>query len=304
MKFIEQLLDKDKTVSLWFYLPFPFFFLGMMFLNVLVSRYGENSTSELIRNNIELYGKNLNFLMTVGPILFMLLLLVAWALSVQKQSLRSLMTGRSKIDWKRVGTAFGIWSAVMLGMFAYEYYTHPDLYVIQFDFVSFFVFLLLALLLIPLQVLFEEYFFRGYLMQGIGLATRSRGAALIVTSLLFGLMHMANPEIEKLGYLFLIYYIGAGFFMGILTLMDDGVELAFGFHTANNLVGALLVTSDWTAFQTNSLFLEIATEENNNLAWELLIQIGLVFPILILVFSRLYGWKDWKYRLFGPVLKS
>jgi hypothetical protein len=35
--------------------------------------------------------------------------------------------------------------------------------------------------------------------------------------------------------------------------MDEGMELALGFH-ANNTIVALLLTSDWTAFQTNSIF--------------------------------------------------
>jgi hypothetical protein len=39
--------------------------------------------------------------------------------------------------------------------------------------------------------------------------------------------------------------------------MDEGMELALGFH-ANNLVGALLVTSDWSAFQTHSIFKDIS----------------------------------------------
>ena len=43
------------------------------------------------------------------------------------------------------------------------------------------------------------------------------------------------------------------FSLGILTLMDDGLELALGFHAANNLITALLVTADWTAFQTDSI---------------------------------------------------
>ena len=43
-----------------------------------------------------------------------------------------------------------------------------------------------------------------------------------------------NPEVEKLGYLILVYYIGSGLFLGIITLMDEGIELALGFHFANN----------------------------------------------------------------------
>ena len=33
----------------------------------------------------------------------------------------------------------------------------------------------------------------------------------------------------------MIYYIGTGFLFGIMTLMDEGTELALGFHAANNL---------------------------------------------------------------------
>ena len=40
----------------------------------------------------------------------------------------------------------------------------------------------------------------------------------------------------------------------VKTLMDEGTELAVGLHIANNLITALLVTADWTAFQTESLY--------------------------------------------------
>jgi membrane protease YdiL (CAAX protease family) len=67
-------------------------------------------------------------------------------------------------------------------------------------------------------------------------------------------MHIFNPEVSKIGYIILVYYIGTGLLLGIVTLMDEGMELALGFHAANNLVGALLISSDWSAFQTNSIF--------------------------------------------------
>ena len=36
---------------------------------------------------------------------------------------------------------------------------------------------------------------------------------LVLTSLLFGLMHIGNPEIDKLGYTLLVFYIGSGFLL-------------------------------------------------------------------------------------------
>ena len=112
-------------------------------------------------------------------------------------------------------------------------------------------------------------------------------------------MHIANPEVEKLGLGIMVYYIGTGFFLGILTLMDEGLELALGFHAANNLITALLVTADWTAFQTNSIFKDVSEPA---LGWDVLIPVFVVYPLLLLYFSKKYGWKNWKDRLFGRVL--
>ena len=137
-------------------------------------------------------------------------------------------------------------------------------------------------------------------MQGIGVATKNRWFPLIVTSLVFGLLHIANPEVEKLGYGILVYYIGTGFFLGIITLMDEGLELALGFHAANNLITALLVTANWTAFQTNSILIDISTPV---LGADVYVPVFVVFPILVFIFSKKYGWTNWKEKLTGTIEK-
>ena len=72
-------------------------------------------------------------------------------------------------------------------------------------------------------------------------------------------MHFWNPEVEKLGSIIIIAYITMGLFFGSITLLDEGLELAIGFHIGNNLLLALLLTSDWTVFQTYSLFIDKST---------------------------------------------
>jgi hypothetical protein len=134
-------------------------------------------------------------------------------------------------------------------------------------------------------------------MQGIGVAAKNRAVPLIITSLVFGLMHAFNPEIEKLGYSVLSVYIGLGFFLGIITLMDDGMELALGFHASNNMIIALLVTSDWTALQTDSVFLDVSEPS----AIGQIIPIFIILPILTVIFAKKYKWNGWKEKLFGKV---
>lgn len=303
MGYIGQLLKNEKQPKLWKYIPFTAFFLGVMFLNWVVVKLFDISSNELIRKRIDEIGKNMNFLEMIAPFAFLLLVLVIWVLLVHKQSLLSLTTSRRKVDLKRIGFSFGLWSLIVIVGFLYSYWTEPENYVFTFDAKPFFIFLLIAVIFVPVQTSFEEYFMRAYLMQGIGLASRSRAVALFSTSVIFGLMHSANPEVEQMGWMIMIYYIGTGFFLGIITLMDNGIELALGFHAANNLIGALLVTSNWTAFQTHSFFIDITADENISV-FSLLVQVGIVLPVVLLIFARIYGWKNWRQHLFGQIRKE
>ena len=300
MKYIDHLLHQVNKKQILYYLPFTLFYLMIMLVNGLIAKYSSISTQEIIQSQVELLGKNAAFLQLIFPFAIFLVLLALWVLFVHKQSLVSLTTSRIKIDLKRFGFAFGCQTALILLSFIISYLFNPTHIVFNFNLTAFLGFFVIALIFIPIQTSFEEYFFRAYMMQGVGLATRSRGIALIVTSVVFGLLHLANPEVEVLGGGIMVYYIGTGFFLGIITLMDDGLELALGFHAANNLIGALLVTSSWTVFQTNSLFLN-TTPIDAISVWEFIWQVFVFYPILLVIFAKRYKWTDWKNRLLGRV---
>ena len=52
---------------------------------------------------------------------------------------------------------------------------------------------------------------------------------------MFAMMHISNPELSVLGPGLLLYYFMAGVFLSLLTVQDDGLELAMAFHIFNNL---------------------------------------------------------------------
>jgi membrane protease YdiL (CAAX protease family) len=293
--YIEQ-LDRKKT-SLLVYLPIPFLFFALIIFNYISSQ--DVDSEALIQNMIATIGVNAAFVILVGPLSVMCLGLFVWVKFIHQQSLTSFTTSRNKVDWKRVFFSFFLWGIFVAGTILISYYSAPENYIYNFKPIPFFIFLFLAIILIPLQTSFEEYFFRGYLMQGLGLATRTRWFPFFFTSIAFGLMHIANPEVGKMGYIILIYYIGTGFFLGILTLMDEGLELALGFHAANNLFGALLLTSDWSAFQTHSILKDAAEP---SAGFDIILPVFIIFPILLFIFSKKYGWKNWKEKLFGPLI--
>ncbi len=173
---------------------------------------------------------------------------------------------------------------------------------INFNLVPFLILCFIAIIFVPLQTSFEEYLFRGYLMQGIGVIVKNKWVPLIITSAVFGLLHFANPEVDKLGSVIMVYYIGTGLFLGIMTLMDEGMELSLGFHAANNLFTALLVTADWTAFQTHSILKDMSDPSEMAMG-EIFVPVFIVFPILLLILSKIYGWTDWKEKLLGKVIE-
>ncbi|MFC7772824.1 CPBP family intramembrane glutamic endopeptidase [Flavobacterium sp. GCM10027622] len=297
--FIDQF--NTPKFKFFLYLPFPLLFFGLMIINFLAIKLLNLDVNQIIQDEINRNGVNSFFIDSMVPFLVGLILLFLWVKYIQKETLVRFTTSRSKIDWKRFFFAFSIWGTFQIVITLISYFLSPEDYVLNFDLSKFIVFFALAVVLIPFQTSFEEYLFRGHLMQGLGVVTKNRWFPLLFTSIAFGLMHISNPEIDKLGYIVLVYYIGTGFFLGIITLMDEGLELALGFHLANNLVMALLVTANWTAFQTHSVFKDISEP---SAGFEVVMPVLIIFPLLLFVFAKKYGWNNWKEKLTGKVTSS
>ena len=173
---------------------------------------------------------------------------------IHNQSIKSLTTSRDKIDYSRIFYSFFLVVGITVLFMPIDLFLSPDEYELTFNLNQFLILVIICLTLLPLQTSFEEYLIRGYLLQGIGITTKSRFLAFTIPSILFGLLHFANPEIDKLGNAFIFAYIFMGFFLGLITMMDEGLELALGWHYANNLMAALFITADWSVLQTDSIY--------------------------------------------------
>lgn len=295
--FIEQ--GYKGNIGLWKYWIPILGFSALMVVNYIMTINSPIDVDVMMKNFIDKVGLNVFFILAIGPLVAGFFIILGWVYLVHGQSLTSLTTSRKKVDWRRVLFAFLLWGGITALMIGADIVMSPEDYVFNFKPIPFLILMVMAVILVPLQTSFEEYMFRGHLMQGLGIMARNRWVPLISTSILFGIMHAANPEVGKLGYGIMVFYIGTGFFLGILTLMDEGLELALGFHAANNLTAALLVTADWTAFQTNSIYKDVSEP---TFGWDILIPVLVVYPILLWVFSKKYGWTNWKDRLTGKVM--
>ena len=122
------------------------------------------------------------------------------------------------------------------------------------------LFALAALVLAPLQVFTEEVFFRGYLMQAIARATPLALLQIVIPAVLFTGAHAQNPEALQGAAWAVASYASAGFYLGLLTLYDRGIESAVGAHLAINLFAILVVGSSASVSPSSVIWRDAAPD--------------------------------------------
>lgn len=273
-------------------------FLGLLIGNGVVlglaSVIGSGSTISNGANPFVGFESNTQLVLIMLPFLFALGALMLSIKYVHKRPILTLFTSRTRFDWKRYFLAFGVWISALLVLLTILVYTSNAVYW-NLNVSTFLMLLAISCIMFPIQTAAEEAFFRGWLFQGIGKRLKHAGLSILITAIVFGLMHGANPEIEKIGYGIFAYYILSGVFLGIITHLDDGLELGMGYHAANNFFAAVILTNDWQAFQTDALFIDTAPP---SFGWDAILTLALIQPLFLILFGKIYKWKNWRTQLF------
>ncbi|MBE3067537.1 MAG: CPBP family intramembrane metalloprotease [Chloroflexi bacterium] len=191
------------------------------------------------------------------PMLASVLFLVGIFLAIRlihQRPFRTLITPARLISWGRFFQGFAVWFVLSGLMSLAEALLYPGRYVWTLDLRRYIPFVFLALILIPIQTSAEELFFRGYILQNVGLRLRNVWILSAISGFLFMVPHFLNPEARvNYGLMgFYYFFIGAG--MAYITLRDGRLELALGLHAANNLFSALFANYTVTVMPTPSLF--------------------------------------------------
>ncbi|HEX7394715.1 MAG TPA: type II CAAX endopeptidase family protein [Anaerolineaceae bacterium] len=173
---------------------------------------------------------------------------------IHQRPFRTLITPARLIAWKRFFQGFAVWFVLSGLMSLVEALLYPGRYVWTLDLRRYIPFVFLALVLIPIQTSAEELFFRGYILQGVGLRLRNIWVLSAISGFLFMLPHLLNPEARVNYGLMGFYYFFIGAVMAFVTLQDGRLELALGLHAANNLFAALFANYTVTVMPTPSLF--------------------------------------------------
>ncbi len=241
-------------------------------------------------NDFSVIGLNPNagFIMMLFPFIAGLIAFVLLVKPLNNRTLRMTINGTGRIRWNRFFISGTVWLILSALYLLFYLKLDPANFTLNNKTASLIILSIVSVLFIPFQAAFEEVLFRGYLMQGFAALIKNRWFPLIMTSVLFGLMHAFNPEVKEFGFLTMMpQYIVFGLIFGIITILDDGIEAAMGAHTANNIFLCIMVTNQSSALQTHALF-----EQYNIHPWTELAALFFAGMVFILILKMIFRWEN------------
>ena len=295
MSFIDKAKDGNNSFSSYLlgialiisvYLLCSYFLILDLQWNFGIESFDGVSQKEIVR----ILGNNRFLAWLIVPFLFVALFLVIHTKFVHKRTVLSIFSGRENFDWKRVLFSFSLLFLV-LSLFLFIQYLSSDSLILQFDLQKFIPLFFIAIFLLPIQTSCEELLFRSYILQGIKMRTKKNSIAVLISGLMFGAIHIGNPEIAKIGYHIIVYYMLVGVFLALISLFDNGIELALGYHAANNVFAALMITNNWQAFQTDAVFMDIS---DPGMGLDTIFGILFILPLVFFIFYKKYKWHSLK----------
>lgn len=210
-------------------------------------------------------------------------ILAAWLVQrfIHYRTFTSLITAAARIRWSRIGwTLLLTWGIYAVAAFiltstgSTEVYVNPERS-------RMLPFVIATLLFIPIQCAAEEVMFRGYFNQALGRFIPSALVVFLLTSIAFGALHLANPEIgaaKDAGMFWLVFsgYCLFGFVLSLMVWIDNGLESAIGVHTANNAWAAIFINYEGSVLPVPGLFLQVSDPGKDTVAG-----IGILLLVLL-----------------------
>ena len=247
-----------------------------------------NPVSE--NNSLPAYANAFFMLSLHGFLLLSFLLFFKW---LHKGNWSCLFNSFSKFRWNRIASAILLYllvSLVSLPFFCGELEEMKATF--AFNAAEFFPYVLVLLIMLPLQVTAEEVINRSYFGQMFALIFKRPIILVVLTSIIFAFAHYGDMQHAE-SYAVLFTAIGiSGLTYAIIMVLDNGIEICIGLHFINNLISFVLLKRDGFS----GLF-EINPEYQSG--WISVITELVYSIVILLVFTKLYHW-DWR-KLFQKI---
>lgn len=293
MNFFKQAYE-GKTDWWRFLIILCIFFTPFLkgFLNEILTQF--------LSNPFQSKEKNLYIALNLSVYIFLLGIFVVVFKLLHRRSILSLITARKKFDWMRFWFSFGSWGALLMIMLLSSVFYSPEKFEWNFKPIAFLNFFLICVALMPFQVLFKVILIRGYLLQTLITLVKKPWISLVITIIFYTIfMYFSNKKMVTLaGNEIFIRYMATSFFIGFIIILDDGIEIILGMSLISSLLSALFVTSKKLSFQPDSILIK---DGDINVFILVYATVFLLYPLYFYFLKKMYGWNNWKEKLFSKV---
>lgn len=190
---------------------------------------------------------------------------------------------RYTVPFREFFIGFSIWFGFLILSLGFTLLDTDNNLIPSFDFPESIKFLILSLLLTPIQVLAEEMIFRGYLIHFLHSIKKNIWFKTTISGILFALPHLANPEVEGNITLFFLSYLVMGLLLSYLTVKYRSITYATGIHFANNFYAINIVNYPKSPLPTTPLFMD--SSPINPLYT--LIQIVILSTLIVIIIKKI-----------------
>ena len=129
-------------------------------------------------------------------------------------------------------------------------------------------------------------------MQAFGLLSKKPVVPLIITTLIFGLIHFYNGTNLEMSITIVLSALILGLMLGIIVLGENGLETAMGAHIANNMFVALFLNSSDSGLGNLP---SLITSSSYNPYSEILLLMGMAVLMITILF---WNKKENLFRIF------
>jgi membrane protease YdiL (CAAX protease family) len=180
-------------------------------------------------------------------------------------------------SWRLVGAGAAIWAVGLVLATLADWAIQPSGFRVSAS-PSTATLALAAAAGLGVQTFAEEWVFRGWLTQGLLLATKRPLPAAILAGLIFGSVHIPNGWPQAVGA------TAFGIATSLIAIRLGGIAFTWGLHVVNNVFGAVVVVSGGDVFRGSPGFFSQTTP--NLMWWDVAAEVAVLGALLWLVFRR------------------
>lgn len=294
MIFLQQIY-KGKT-DWWRWLIILIVFATPFFKNFLT----ESFLKQLLPSPFLPENKNTYIAIKLGVYAVLICAFYVAFKVLHQRDFKTLITSRNKIRWMRFGMGFATWGVFTMVLFSLSVFSTPQAFEWNFRLIPFLKYFFICIALIPFKAFFKPLLLRGYLLQLSTYFFKKPLIGLLVSIVFYTYyMYMGNSEfIKAVGYEILIYYVATAFFIGLIIILDQGMEIVLGMTLVSNLISALFVTSKSFQLQPDSILIK---NEGINVFILVYVTVFLAYPMYLILLKKVYKWDDWKQKLYDKI---